>query len=89
MVVSQAYKLPAKMPVTEADLIKYCQERLEASKFLKLLQILARGKEATVDDSNRHLRLNTILPVMIHELLMRGVSERRAFEMPLYFGEQS
>ena len=89
VVVSQAYKLPAKMPVTEADLIKYCQEKLEASKFLKLLQILARGKDAGVDDTSRHLRLNTILPVMIHELLMRGVSERRAFEMPLYFGEQS
>jgi hypothetical protein len=37
------YTLLARLSVTQKDLIDYCRQRLAASKFSVLLQILARG----------------------------------------------
>ena len=42
---AEQYKLPSPIPVTEKDLLDYCQTRLEKSKFASLLLMLARGKD--------------------------------------------
>lgn len=42
---AEQYKLPSPIPVTEQDLLDYCQTRLEKSKFASLLLMLARGKD--------------------------------------------
>ena len=42
---AEQYKLPSPIPVTEQDLLEYCQTRLEKSKFASLLLMLARGKD--------------------------------------------
>jgi hypothetical protein len=78
MVTAEAeqYKLPPRIPVTEQDLLDYCQARLEKSKFASLLLMLARGKDpAQVQSGSERTaeRFNKVLPVMIQELLMRGV----------------